>query len=161
MIPEPIVAGDLRLRAWEPGEVESYLSGRDATVFELTTEQASLGAEECRANIEAARLDPNLAPFAICDRDDRPVGNMAVSRQGSDAVLSYWLSPEARGRGWAAVALEAASDWAVRTWEVDRLILEILPVNRTSIRTAEAAGYRRAGLRLDSACGGPAILYQR
>jgi RimJ/RimL family protein N-acetyltransferase len=39
--------------------------------------------------------------------------------------------------------------------------LEIDPANQASIRVAEAAGFRRGGMRLESACGGPALMYRR
>jgi RimJ/RimL family protein N-acetyltransferase len=80
---------------------------------------------------------------------------------GRQAAISYWLAPEARGRGWASDALRTGSAWANATWEVEHLELEIDPQNEASIKVATAAGYRRHGIRLESACGGPALLFRR
>ncbi|MGH8912131.1 MAG: GNAT family N-acetyltransferase, partial [Acidimicrobiia bacterium] len=134
---------------------------RDEAVFRFTTEAPDLGLEACRQNITDAATDPNHAQFAICDRDARPVGNLAVMRSSAGAMVSYWLAAEARGKGWAAAALNASTEWAFGTWDLDHVDLEIDPANESSIRVARAAGYRRHGLRLESACGGPALLYRR
>jgi RimJ/RimL family protein N-acetyltransferase len=160
MIPEPLVGEKVVLRPWEPGEAGQYVDLRDEMIFRYTTERPDLDPETARHNITMARTDPNLAPFAVCDRAGRPVGNIAVGRMGRHAAISYWLAPEARGRGWASDALRTGSAWATMTWEVEHLELEIDPQNEASMKVAAAAGYRRHGIRLESACGGPALLFR-
>lgn len=162
MNPGPVaLADEVVLRAWEPHEASRYLALRDGLVFRFTTEPSDLDEGRCRSNISEARADPRIAPFAICDPSGKPVGNMEVVRRESMAVLSYWLGPEARGKGWATQALRAATDWAFATWDLDHAELEIAPDNTASISVAEAAGYHRHGIRLESSCGGPALLYRR
>ena len=161
MIPAPLTGEKVVLAAWEPDEAGRYLSLRDDEVFRFTTESPDLDEKMARHNISQAQVDPHLAPFAIRDRSGEAVGNLAVSRLGSRAVLSYWLATEARGKGLAVDALRLASDWAMENWDVEYLELEIDRANRASIAVAEGAGYRRHGLRLESACGGPALLYRR
>lgn len=151
----------MSLRAWQPGEADLYVSGRDRAVFEFTTESPELDSETCANDIRLRREDPNLAPFAICDARDQPLGNIEVRRTRGGAELSYWLMPAARGLGYGKEALRAASDWAEQTWGAGTLTLEIQPDNEASIRTARAAGFVRSGTRLNSACGGPASLYRR
>ncbi len=160
MIPPEVTAEAVKLRPWRPEEAGLYVSSRDETVFSFTTEAPQLDEAECRSNIEAARADPWQAPFAICGPDDRPVGNVAVVQRGDVAVLSYWLAPQARGRGWAVAAVRAATRWAFDTWEVSVVELEIDPANQPSVRVAEASGFRRHGIRLESACGGAALVFR-
>lgn len=160
MIPGQVAGQKVSLRTWEPSEAGRYVEMRDSEVFRFTTESRHLDAETARDNITRALTDPNLVPFAICDLAGDPVGNLAVSRLGKRVVLAYWLTAEARGRGWAADALRTASEWALATWDIDHLELEIDPENEASIAVAESSGYHRHGLRLESACGGPALLFR-
>ncbi|MFP3914671.1 MAG: GNAT family N-acetyltransferase [Actinomycetota bacterium] len=161
MIPTPVTAGDVTLRAWEPEEADLYASLRDDVVFRFTTESESVGERECRQGIVEARGSRGQVPFAVCDPGGRPVGNMALLRRGDTVEISYWLGEQARGRGWAAAALRAATEWAFRHWPVSQAELEIDLANEPSMRVAEAAGYDRRGTRLTSACGGPAAVFRR
>ena len=161
MRPHPVPAGEVTLRAWEPDEAGRYVRLRDDLVLRFTTETEQLGQGECRDDITAALAHPDHAPFAICDPEGRPVGNMAVLRRTETAEISYWLGAEARGRGWATSALRAATEWVFGEWPVRVAELEIDVANEASMRVAEAAGYRRRGTRIVSACGGPAAIYRR
>lgn len=161
MIPEPVAGGEVVLRPWTPEEAGLYVELRDDVVFRFTTEPQDLDERQCRANIEAAIADPDVAPFAICEKDGAVIGNLSVSCRGDTAVIAYWLAARARGRGRAAAALEAATAWAFEKWSIAHAELEIDPGNTASLRVAQAAGYRRQGLRLESACGGPAIVLRR
>jgi RimJ/RimL family protein N-acetyltransferase len=60
--------------------------------------------------------------------------------------LGYWLGSSARGRGVAAAALAAVSEWALENLEIVRLELFVEPWNIASLRTAERAGFVREGL---------------
>jgi RimJ/RimL family protein N-acetyltransferase len=62
------------------------------------------------------------------------------------ASVGYWVAPSARGRRAAGHALCAVRDWAFATLHIPRLELYVEPWNTASIRTAEAAGFRREGL---------------
>lgn len=161
MIPEPVQAGRATLRAWRSDEAGVYVAGRDEAVFEFTTESPELDEDSCADQIRRHRDDPDLAPFAICDEHDRPLGSIEVRRTRDGAELSYWVMPTVRGMGYAKAALEAASAWAEEIWGAGALTLEIRAGNEASIRTARAAGFAHWGTRLNSACGGPAELYRR
>lgn len=161
MTPERLSAGDVSLRPWQPDEGQLYADLRDDLVFRFTTEDADLDGDSCGSNIADARHSPHRAAFAICDPGGTPVGHLAVNSRNGTAELSYWLSSPARGKGWAASALRAATDWAFDELDAERAELEIDPANTASVRVAEAAGYHRHGTRLQSACGGPALLYHR
>lgn len=161
MIPDPVTVGKITLRPWEPDEAGLYLALRDEEIFRFTTEDPSVGEEAARCTIAAARDNPVQVPFAICDAKGDPIGNLALIRRGKSAEISYWLAAPARGRGWASSALRSATEWAFDHWDVRQAELEIDPQNQASIRVAEAAGYRHSGIRLESACGGPAAVYRR
>lgn len=160
MTPDTLLAGEITLRPWRLEEGHVYAGLRDELVYRFTTEDPSVDGESCASEILAARHGPAQVAFAICDSRGNPVGNVAVMRRNATAEISYWLSAPARGRGWASTALRAATAWAFEEWDVDNAELEIDPANEASVRVAEAAGYLRHGTRLQSACGGPALLYR-
>jgi RimJ/RimL family protein N-acetyltransferase len=60
--------------------------------------------------------------------------------------IGYFVMPSARGRGFAAAALKAATAFAWTIPRLQRVELHIEPWNRASLRTAERAGYTREGL---------------
>jgi [ribosomal protein S5]-alanine N-acetyltransferase len=70
---------------------------------------------------------------------------LAELEQGR-AELGYVVMPGARGRGYAAAALGAATGFAWTIPALHRLQLHIEPWNAASIRTAERAGYDCEGL---------------
>ena len=70
-------------------------------------------------------------------------------RVGGDSGLAsagYWLLPDARGRGVATRALQAAARTAFSEFGVERLFLTTAPDNVASQRVAERAGFTREGL---------------
>lgn len=89
------------------------------------------------------------AGFAVADgTDDRLLGGVYlqhVSPRRTDAEIAYWLAPWARGHGYAAEAVTAVTDWALRHG-IARLELLAAPDNPGSQRVALAAGYRREGV---------------
>ncbi|MCC3264738.1 GNAT family N-acetyltransferase [Arthrobacter gengyunqii] len=62
------------------------------------------------------------------------------------AQAGYAVSPDARGRGVAADALEALQDFAWTIPDLHRIELYIEPWNTASVRTAENAGFSCEGL---------------
>jgi len=88
--------------------------------------------------------------FAIADADTgQAVGGiglwLAGLRQGR-ATAGYSIGPSARGRGLAAAALIAVTEFAWTIPALHRIELYIEPWNEGSVRTAERAGYQREGL---------------
>ncbi len=64
-----------------------------------------------------------------------------------DAVeLSYWVAPDARGRGVASAALATAAFWAANTFGKPMLELLTHPQNIASQRVAQNAGFVPTGL---------------
>ncbi len=97
---------------------------------------------------------------AICrDEDDRALGRVALRLPefASDAVrceairasdqpageLSYWLVPEARGKGLAQAAVEVMLTTIVPATGVRTVVLDIEAGNLASMRLAERLGAER------------------
>ncbi|GAB3187612.1 GNAT family N-acetyltransferase [Nesterenkonia suensis] len=87
--------------------------------------------------------------FTIADADDAPVGHCGLWLRELDqgrATAGYALAPSARGRGLAADALTALTQFGWTVEGLHRIELLIEPWNTASVRTADRAGYRREGL---------------
>jgi RimJ/RimL family protein N-acetyltransferase len=95
------------------------------------------------------------AVFAIADAaSDYVLGTMAirdVNRVPDQAVVAYWVSPAARGRGLAARALDASARWAFAKdgLGLHRLSLDHALVNEGSCRVATRAGFQLEGVMRD------------
>ncbi|WP_315093734.1 GNAT family N-acetyltransferase [uncultured Cellulomonas sp.] len=61
--------------------------------------------------------------------------------------ISYWVLPEARGRGVATAALATLSDWAFGTLGLHRIEIDHSVDNPASCRVATGAGYRLEGTK--------------
>ena len=88
--------------------------------------------------------------FAIADAaTDQAVGQIGLWLRNIDqgrVSTGYWIAPRFRGKGYAAAALRALSDWALEFDDVARVELFVEPWNQASWRTAERCGYQREGL---------------
>ncbi len=79
---------------------------------------------------------------------EQVVGNVAVSRldEHDSGWVSYWVVPEARGRGIAAAATGELARWAFGELGLYRLELEHRVNNPASCRVAIKAGFRPEGI---------------
>jgi ribosomal-protein-alanine N-acetyltransferase len=88
--------------------------------------------------------------FAIADAEsDLALGAIGLGLRdlsAGRATAGYAVSPLHRGRGIATSALKALTSFAWTIPALHRVELYIEPWNTSSIRVAEAAGYRREGL---------------
>jgi RimJ/RimL family protein N-acetyltransferase len=88
--------------------------------------------------------------FAIADaQSNKAVGAIGLGLRdlaAGRATAGYAVSPLRRGRGIATSALQALTSFAWTIPALYRVELYIEPWNTSSIRVAEAAGYRREGL---------------
>jgi [ribosomal protein S5]-alanine N-acetyltransferase len=157
--PEPLVLprleeGELVLREFRDTDLELVReASRDPLIPLITSVPADYSEAEGLAFIK--RQQGRLASregyaFVIANRaDDRAIGAIGVWIRNIDlgrAALGYWLSSSARGRGTAAAALLAVSDWALENLEIVRLEVFVEEWNIASWRTAEKAGFIREGL---------------
>jgi RimJ/RimL family protein N-acetyltransferase len=89
------------------------------------------------------------ASWAIsADQSCDAVGYVALrdlSPPQATAQVSYWVSPEARGNGFATRALDAVSTWAMRELGLHRLWLMHSTANLRSCKVAVRAEYQPEG----------------
>lgn len=69
----------------------------------------------------------------------------SIDRLQGDAEIGYWTAPPARGRGLAAVAVDAVCRWAFGALPIDRVELCHAVENTASARVAEKAGFTLEG----------------
>ena len=99
------------------------------------------------------------ASWAIARTDaDEAVGQVgfrAIRLDDARAQVSYWVAPDARGRGAATRAAAAVTTWAMTVVGLQRVGLAHAVSNLASCRVAEGAGFtyegtlRRYGLHAD------------
>lgn len=151
----PIIERDaIRLRSFQPSDwPEIVAAASDPYIVATTTVPAPCDEPAARAFIDRQhrRLPEGTGySFAIADSvHDTLVGHVGLWLRDRDlgrATLGYWVIPRARGKGIAAAALAAATDFAWTLGDLVRLELHIEPTNEASIRTAERCGYLHEGL---------------
>jgi [ribosomal protein S5]-alanine N-acetyltransferase len=99
------------------------------------------------------------ASWAIARTDaDEAVGQVGfreIRLDDARAQISYWVAPDARGRGAATRAAAAVTSWAMTVVGLQRVGLAHAVSNPASCRVAEGAGFtyegtlRRYGLHAD------------
>lgn len=90
----------------------------------------------------------SAASWAVVDEADEPLGQVGlrnISLAEASASLSYWVTPNARGRATAARAVDALSTWAFGVIGFNRLDIHHSTANTASCRVAERTGYRHEG----------------
>ncbi|WP_342776153.1 GNAT family protein [Nonomuraea terrae] len=93
--------------------------------------------------------------FAVT-ADDQVVGNVAVTKIDGHGTgwVSYWVVPEARGRGIAVAATRRLARWAFDERGLFRLELAHRTNNPASCRVATLAGFRSEGIERGKLCYG-------
>ncbi|HEU4945805.1 MAG TPA: GNAT family N-acetyltransferase [Kribbella sp.] len=162
--PVTVEVGDLLLRPLTPADQPAVaVALRDADILRWT---AGLAVIQTPADARAAKwLGPRIdgwsvgnAVFAVADREsDSLLGSVTVrevNRLPDQAVVAYWVTPAARGRNVAFLALDAAARWAFAPAAegglgLHRLSLDHALVNRGSCRVAVKAGFLLEGTMRD------------
>jgi RimJ/RimL family protein N-acetyltransferase len=150
---EPVVldVGPLRLRPWRADDVDAvWAVFQDAEV--RLWNGGGVATRDDAAALLARRMDWSAgdhAAWAVVDAaTDVVLASMSVHSidlVGTDAEVGYWTAPAARGRGVAAVAVDAACRWAFATLTVDRIELLHAVENAASGRVAQKAGFTYEG----------------
>lgn len=87
-----------------------------------------------------------LVPLAVLDGESF-AGHIFLELRDDDiAVISFWLVPEARGRGLATRSVQLLTRWTFARLGAARIELWIEPGNERSRGVAERAGFIREGL---------------
>lgn len=153
---QPTIAIDdeLLLRPFDaasPGDIEAVVRAFDTTDIQYFHFRR-LDAEESVHWITAARnawQAETGATWAITSRRDGSVlGRVSVYLRLVDGAgeVSYWVLPEARGRGVATRACRTATRWAHQVG-IHRVELQHAAVNVGSEGVARAAGFLREGVQ--------------
>ncbi|MFC4011033.1 GNAT family N-acetyltransferase [Nonomuraea purpurea] len=136
---------DVRLREWRVRDAPAVLRAFEAP--DLRTQAAWPVVTLKDAEGWIASWAGVGHAFAVT-LDDVVVGNVAVV--GIDAHdngwVSYWVVPEARGRGVAVAATELLARWAFEERGLFRLELGHRTNNRASCRVATKAGFLPEGI---------------
>ncbi len=159
-----IVAGDLVLRAWRPGDAEALVR---AWADPEIRRWGRYGAAIPETDTVGQWLDWNRqqwefglrAAFAICpvDRDAGEVAGSIMLRDyartatrvghvGDTGEIGYWIVPGWRGRGVATSSVAALTRWAFTAVDAGGLGLQRIELkhsvrNLGSCRVAERSGY--------------------
>ncbi len=152
--PEPVASGPVVLREFSYRDVPTLRElSTDPYVPLIGSLPANASEQEAQDFVDRqrGRLAEGVGfSFVIAEADtDRAVGGIGlwlVAVPYGRATAGYSVTPSARGRGLAAAALIAVTEFAWTIPALHRIELYIEPWNQGSVRTAERAGYEREGL---------------
>lgn len=145
--------GDLRLRLWREEDAAAVLAAFSAPEMGWQADEPvdSLGAATRWVARRAAERSAGSAyAFAVEDENGMALGNAsvgAVNHVHGTGWVSYWTTPEARGRGVATYGCGAVSSWAISELGLFRLELGHRTNNPASCRVARAAGFAVEGVQ--------------
>ena len=108
----------------------------------------SLTQAELWVEYESSRWAHDRGGSWAVTRDDALLGRVGiggVSLEEARAGVTYWVLPEARGCGVAALAVAAVVDWAFDDVGFHRLELDHSTKNPASCRVATKAGFAPEG----------------
>lgn len=151
------VGQGVRLRRWrdQAGDVDALVAAwRDPLVAGANPVPADVSPGRARRWIggEPERRVRGLALDLVIGPLDGDLVWGEVGLRGFDMVVrraevGWWLSPDARGRGVAAVALELLATWALGPpLELRQVWARIERGNAASARVAAGAGFRLLGV---------------
>ncbi len=155
-LPEPALSdGGLVLRAWEEQDVLVVLAaGLDEVVsrYRYSLPRTADAARSWITATQTQRLAGERLELAITERGT-PVGSVALAEIAHrNAMVRYWLLPEARGRGLATRAVRLLAGWTFSTLGLERLAAYTELENRASAAVLERNGFVEEGrLRRHSA----------
>ena len=144
-------AGALALRPWQDADAPELVRAYDDPDIRRW-HCRSLTLPEARAWIafNAARWEQEAGGSWAVTRDGSLLGRVgltSISLAEARAEVTYWVLPEARGRGVAPIALGAVADWAFAAVGFHRLELHHATANAASCRVATKAGFTAEGTR--------------
>jgi RimJ/RimL family protein N-acetyltransferase len=151
-----LTTGDLMLRPWllsdGPDVVDAY---SDPGIQRWHAK--SMTASEARDWIAAWStrwLAETGAGWAVIRGSAQVIGQISlrtIDLTEGLAEFSYWVTPDARGRGVAPAAVSAVSQWAVQSLQLHRLEIAHSTQNPPSCRVAQRAGFDYEGTKRSEA----------
>ena len=147
--PPELTTGPLRMRPWRAEDIDAVLAvQRDDAALRLWAGGVS-SRPEAEVLLHRLMFQENRASWAVVEGDgDAVLGGISlhsVDDVQNDASIGYWIAAAARGRGWAAAAVDAACHWAFGTVSVDRIEICHAVENTASGRVAQKAGFTYEG----------------
>jgi RimJ/RimL family protein N-acetyltransferase len=134
------------LRTWSGDDGRWYVDQLgEPEIQRFTTESVDSTVEQFHAALRMLTDDDGQFGRAIVDSESGGLaGNLAASREGDVAQVSYWVAEKYRGRGLARRAVEECCKWIEDHWpDVVDAQLSIHADNTASIRVSAAAGFVR------------------
>jgi RimJ/RimL family protein N-acetyltransferase len=153
----PVVEADgLVLRPWRAGDADVYLRGlADPAAARWRPLPAPVTEDDARRHIDRLHRrarEGSTAAWAIevAGTVAGSVGLRGVNLVDRWANASYWVLPEARGRGVATRALATVTAYAFERLDLHRVQLQHALANRASCRVAEKAGFELEATQRES-----------
>ena len=148
--PVEIEAGPIRLRPWRDDDADALLAAQqDPDIRQWAGGRGVDSREDAVALLRRLTGSEDRASWAVVDAATGTLlGSVSVhSIDGyqAGAQVGYWTAPDARGRGVASVALDAACRWVFGALSVERVELCHAVENPASGRVAEKAGFTYEG----------------
>ena len=84
--------------------------------------------------------DENELQFILVDQDE-PVGQVRLTLEGEDAVVSYSIAPDKRGLGYGKEIIRLTQDLARERSNIRRLVAQVKPSNLASVSCFENCGF--------------------
>jgi RimJ/RimL family protein N-acetyltransferase len=149
--PFELPAGPLLLRPWREDDADRVWAALQDPEIRLWNGSGT-PTRETVARFLRSRADWSAGDHASWAVVDPGTGELlgsvslhSVDREQGDAEIGYWTVPAARGRGVAALAVDAACRWAFATLPIDRIELCHAVDNPASGRVAQKAGFTLEG----------------
>ena len=149
--PCTLPAGPWSLRPWREDDVDQVWAAFQDPEIRLWN-GGGVASRTDALVLLGRRLDwssGDHASWAVVDEGRTDVlGSVSlhsIDRFHGGASVGYWTAPGARGRGLAAVAVDAVCRWAFDVLPIDRIELCHAVENVGSGRVAEKAGFTREG----------------
>jgi RimJ/RimL family protein N-acetyltransferase len=140
---------ELTLRPWQQSDADALVRAyADPDIHQWHARSMTTADAEAWIDAELERWGQERGgSWAITRRDVLlgRVGIGGVSLEEARAGITYWVLPEARGRGVASRALVAVADWGFDIVGFHRLELDHSTRNPASCRVAEKAGLTPEG----------------
>jgi [ribosomal protein S5]-alanine N-acetyltransferase len=133
----------IMLRDWSDEDADWYVQQvQDPDILRFTTERSSLTSGEFRKALADLRRNDDALGFVVTDpASGARLANVAATRHGQLAEVSYWVASVARGKGVASGALRALCERVASSWDVTEIRLWTHAENVASQRVAEHAGF--------------------
>ncbi|MFE7707813.1 GNAT family N-acetyltransferase [Streptomyces sp. NPDC057486] len=145
---------DLLLRPWLPPDaaaVTRAFQDRAIQRWHLRKADSEDEAQEWIKQWRRGWETETACHWAVVDADGSTllgrVSLQSIIMAGGQAEISYWTTPEARGKGVCSRAVAQVASWALEEAGFNRLELGHSTVNVASCRIAEKTGFALEGVR--------------